>query len=320
MPLAERLRRPVERRLVGELEPDAAAGHEPLELGRRALGDDPAAVEQRDPAREPVGLLEVLRRQEDRDAVGDEVADDVPHHPPAPGVEAGRGLVEEDDPRVADERHREVQAPAHAARVGHRGLRGVGDEVEPLEQLGDLAAARLLAQVVEVGHQAQVLLARELAVDRRDLAGEADRGPGPRRARGRRRTRRPGPRPRRREISVERMWIAVVLPAPFGPSSANTVPSGDVEVDAVEDDLLAERLAEAADLDRRAAVRAVVCCAVIAHLPGSAPGGAGQMSSSSTVGWRAARATMSNSSGGTLSRSSSRVSTTSRVDSFGRAP
>ena len=32
----------------------------------------------------------------------------------------------------------------------------------------------------------------------------------------------------------------VVLPAPFGPSSANTVPSGDLEVDAVEDDLAAD--------------------------------------------------------------------------------
>ena len=105
-------------------------------------GDDAAAVEQRDPAREPVGLLEVLRRQEDRDAVGDEVADDVPHHPPAARVEAGRRLVEEDDPRVADERHREVEPSAHAARVGHRGLRGRVDEVEPLEQLGHPPPAR----------------------------------------------------------------------------------------------------------------------------------------------------------------------------------
>ena len=142
VPLPSACGRPVERRLVGELEPDAAAGHEPLELGRRALGDDPAAVEQRDPAREPVGLLEVLRREQDRDAARDELADDVPHHPPAAGVEAGRRLVEEDDPRVADEGHRQVQPAAHAAGVGHRGLGGVVDEVEPLEQLGDLAPAR----------------------------------------------------------------------------------------------------------------------------------------------------------------------------------
>ena len=40
---------------------------------------------------EPVGLLEVLGRQEDRDAAGDEVADDVPHHPAAARIEAAVG-------------------------------------------------------------------------------------------------------------------------------------------------------------------------------------------------------------------------------------
>ena len=38
-------------------------------------------------------------------------------------------------------------------------------------------------------------------------------------------------------ISVDRMCTIVVLPAPFGPSSAKTVPSATVEVDAVEHDL-----------------------------------------------------------------------------------
>ena len=92
-------------------------GHEPLQLARRALGDDPAVVEQRDPRCEAVGLLEVLRRQEDRDAVGHELADDLPHDPPAARVEAGRRLVEEDDPRLADERHRQVEPALHPARV-----------------------------------------------------------------------------------------------------------------------------------------------------------------------------------------------------------
>ena len=49
-----------------------AAGDAPLELVRRALGDDPAAVEDRDPVGELVGLLQVLGREEDRHAVGGE--------------------------------------------------------------------------------------------------------------------------------------------------------------------------------------------------------------------------------------------------------
>ena len=54
-------------------------GHQPLELVRRPLGDEHPVVEDGDPMREPVRLLEVLRRQEDRDAACDEVADDVCH-------------------------------------------------------------------------------------------------------------------------------------------------------------------------------------------------------------------------------------------------
>ena len=69
--------------------------------------------------------------------VGDEVADDVPHHASAARVEPGRRLVEEDDPRAADQGHRQVEPAAHAARVRRDRLVGGIDEVEPLEQLGD---------------------------------------------------------------------------------------------------------------------------------------------------------------------------------------
>ena len=41
----------------------------------------------------------------------------------------------------------------------------------------------------------------------------------------------------------------VVLPAPLGPSRAKTVPSAHGEVEAVEDDLVAEGLAQAGDGD-----------------------------------------------------------------------
>ena len=121
-----------------------------------------------------VGLVEVLGRQEDRDAVGDQLADGLPHDPAAARVEPGRGLVEEDDPRVADEGHGEVEPPAHAAGVRRDRLLRRLDEVEALEQLIDPPAALGLAQVPEVGHQLEVLLAGEQPVDRRELAGDAD--------------------------------------------------------------------------------------------------------------------------------------------------
>ena len=57
-------------------------------------------------------------------AAGDEPADDLPHRAAAARIQAGGRLVEEDDPRVADERHREVEPAAHAAGVGRGRLVG----------------------------------------------------------------------------------------------------------------------------------------------------------------------------------------------------
>src|SRR5258708_24964569 len=68
---------------IGELEPDVAARNAPFELIGGALGDKLSAVEDSDPVGELVGLLEVLRREEDRDPARGEVADDLPHHSPA---------------------------------------------------------------------------------------------------------------------------------------------------------------------------------------------------------------------------------------------
>ena len=47
-----------------------------LELVRGALGDQLPVVEDRDAVGELVGLLQVLCGQKDRDATGDEAADD----------------------------------------------------------------------------------------------------------------------------------------------------------------------------------------------------------------------------------------------------
>ncbi|MDH6626516.1 hypothetical protein M2271_004333 [Streptomyces sp. LBL] len=52
------------------IDPDAA-GHR-LELVRRAVGDDPAGVDDRDPVGELVGLLQVLGGQQDRRTTADE--------------------------------------------------------------------------------------------------------------------------------------------------------------------------------------------------------------------------------------------------------
>ena len=59
------------------------------------------------------------------------------------GIEAGGGLVDDDEARIAGDRLRDAEALAHAARVAlHRALGGEG-EVHALEQLADELLASL---------------------------------------------------------------------------------------------------------------------------------------------------------------------------------
>ena len=105
-----------------------------LQLLRRPLGDDPAVVDDRQAVAQLVGLLEVLRGQEDGRALGVDAAHLVPDRQPRGRVEPGRRLVEEQHLGRVDERAGEVEPPLHPARVGLRApLRGVG-EPDQLEQ------------------------------------------------------------------------------------------------------------------------------------------------------------------------------------------
>jgi hypothetical protein len=53
-------------------------------------------VDDGDPVGQPVGLLEVLRREQQGRPAADEVLDHVPQREPAARVEPGRRLVEEE--------------------------------------------------------------------------------------------------------------------------------------------------------------------------------------------------------------------------------
>ena len=145
-----------------------------LELVAGSVRDHLATVDDDDVLRELVSLFEVLRREEHRGAVGDEVVDDLPHLQAGPRVEAGRGFVEEQDCRRRHEAGREVEPTPHSAGVGlGRTVGGVGER-EPLEQLvGPLLHIRR-GQVVEASHHVEVLPTGEVFVDGGVLPGQAD--------------------------------------------------------------------------------------------------------------------------------------------------
>ena len=152
-------------------------GAEPrLQRGRCALGDHPSVIDDDDVVGETIDLLEVLRREQDGHAGGDETLD---HHPEVETplrVEPGGRLVEEQHRGTVDERGSEVEPPPHSSREGAHHAVGRVVEVEAFEQLG---ATRLDLVAVEVGEapdHGEVLGGGEVLVDRGVLAGEADRG------------------------------------------------------------------------------------------------------------------------------------------------
>ena len=92
-------------------------------------------VDDRDPLAQLVGLLHVVRREDDRLTTAVELADDVPEREAALRVEARGRLVEEQHVGVVHDRPRDHQPLRHAARKlvdgGARPIR----EPKLLEQL-----------------------------------------------------------------------------------------------------------------------------------------------------------------------------------------
>ena len=132
--------------------------------------DDAHALGQR------IGLLEVLRGQEDRDPMlAREACHLVPEGGAALDVESRRGLVEEEDPRLVHERKRQVEAALHSARVAaDLSPRRVG-EPDPVDQLIAAPLRIRLGQPVHPGLKAHVLASGEERVERGLLERDADR-------------------------------------------------------------------------------------------------------------------------------------------------
>ena len=121
-------------------------------------------VDDADAVGEHVGLLEVLRRQEDRDAVlAREASDFVPERGAALHVEPCRRFVEEEDARPVDERHREVEPALHPAGVAAHLAVGGLRQPDALEKLVGARAALIARERLERRLEPQVLAARSAA-------------------------------------------------------------------------------------------------------------------------------------------------------------
>jgi hypothetical protein len=153
---------------------DDRAGKVRLERRRGVVGHDVAVIDHGDAVGQAIGLFEVLRGEQHRRALGDQLADDGPQLGAALNVEARGGLVQKEYRRALHEGGGHVEAPPHAARVGaHRPVGGVA-QVETREQLVGARPHVGAAHLGEPADETQVLAAGEVGVDGRALAGEPD--------------------------------------------------------------------------------------------------------------------------------------------------
>ena len=152
---------------------DGGRGHELLELGEGAVGDDPALVQDRDPVGELLRLVQVLRGEQDGHPLSGQVLDGLPDLQASLRVEPGGGFVQVDHRRVADQAHRDVEPPAHPAGVGGRPASARLGEGEARQQV--VRDRPGIGEMTQPGDQDQVLSSGQDLVDRGELSGEADR-------------------------------------------------------------------------------------------------------------------------------------------------
>src|SRR2546427_2613064 len=167
-----------ERLVASDPDRDDVRADRGLQLRGTSLGDNLAQVDDRDALAELVRLFHVLGRQEDRHVLLPVKATQIlPHRDPRLRVEAGRGLVQEQDSRVVHEAGTQVEPPPHPARVRvGPAVRGVL-QLQDIEELLDALLNERVGHVIEPPDQPEVLAARGFSGDPDRWSRISDDGP-----------------------------------------------------------------------------------------------------------------------------------------------
>ena len=124
-------------RVVGRAE-RVAARRARAQLVEAALVDDAPGADDGDPVAELLDLVHEVAREQHGDAAVGERADERAHVAHAGGIEPGRGLVEQQQGRAADQRPGDAEALAHAVRIPTDAVLGASGEVDRVERLVDV--------------------------------------------------------------------------------------------------------------------------------------------------------------------------------------
>src|SRR5437763_4115727 len=136
----------------------------------RIEADDATFVDDGNPVTKTLGLVEVVRREEDRHlAPFPDPADQVEKLEPDAWVQADCGLVEEQHLRVRDEGAGDLESTALAAAVALDRAVRLGGQAEDVEQVVDTGWRHVLGHTPQPSVYLTVAPAREAAIDGRLL-------------------------------------------------------------------------------------------------------------------------------------------------------
>ncbi len=146
------------------------------ELARGALGGDHAVVHHDQPVAQLLGLVHVVGGEDQRHAALLEPEQPVPDDVPGLRVEAGGGLVQDEDVRVVDEAPGDGQAALHPARQRVDLVPGPLGELDEVEQLVGPLVDQLARQAEVASVDQHVLPHGELVVERVLLGNDPEAG------------------------------------------------------------------------------------------------------------------------------------------------
>ena len=223
------------------------AGRLATTSGDRAADDQQLAVGNIVDAVTAFGLVHVMGRDQHRQPVGGARMDLVPELAPRFRIDPGRRLVEQQQLGLVHDAGCQRQPLLPAARQRPRHLPPPREEPEILQRVADMPARR--PHAVEPGDKGQVLLDRQILVEREFLRHVADFALDLQRLGA--------------DVVAEHAALAAVgrqkpahhpdrrcLSGPVRTQEPGDLAGGDIHRDMVDDGLVAERLHQAADLDR----------------------------------------------------------------------
>jgi hypothetical protein len=153
---------------------DDVAADAGFERSGRVFDEDFAVVDDGESVAEFVGLFHVVGGEDDGDAFAAEASDGFPHGDTALRIEAGAGLVEEEDLGMVGDGARDLQALGEASAEGLRiGCSAIA-EAELFEELGGALGGGFLGHAEEAAMEVDVFEDGAGAVEGVVLRDDAD--------------------------------------------------------------------------------------------------------------------------------------------------